>query len=99
MPNVAERKQLPIWEITTDDGGKGLKIGEDGPIHMGYDESDLLRLLEAIFPDRGACGADWRDLPPVDGDLIDLAKLYLDSPISAYERQHELNEDAGWREW
>lgn len=96
---ITSRKQLPIWTITTDDGGTGLKIGEDGPIRMGYDEADLMRLLEAIFPDRGACGADWRDLPPTDGDLIDLAKRYLESPISAIERQRELDDAAGWREW
>lgn len=77
-----ETRQLEIYEIHTDDGGVGLKFG-DGPIHMGYDESDLMRLLGEIFT-----GPEHDDRP-LDGDLLAVAELYLDE-ATAQERFEEL---------
>lgn len=94
MAQVTSKTQLEIYECKTDDGGVGLKFG-DGPVFMGYDAGDLMRLLLAVFPDN----TDPMDPQPIDGDLIDLAHKYLDSAFSAHERQHELDEAAGWREW
>lgn len=61
------KTQLAIYEVETEDGGKGLQFG-NGPIHMGYDGGDLMRLLAAVFPDEGG---------EVDADLYDLARTYL----------------------
>ena len=68
MEQVTSKKQVDIYECRTDDGGVGLRFG-DGPIHMGYDAGDLMRLLSHIFPGEG---------DELDGDLYDLAHVYLD---------------------
>jgi len=61
------KRQLEIFEVHTSDGGVGLKFG-DGPIHMGYDGADLMRLISHIFPGES---------DELDGDLYDLAQTYL----------------------
>lgn len=71
MAKVTSKKQLDIYEIATDDGGIGLKFG-DGPVHMGYDGSDLMRLLSHMFPGEGG---------ELDGDLYDLAQAYLNGEV------------------
>ena len=48
MSEVVYRKQLPIYEVDFDDGGFGIQIGEDGPIHSGYYGEDLIRVLSEI---------------------------------------------------
>ena len=71
MAQVTGKKQLDIYEIATDDGGVGLQFG-DGPVLMGYDGADLMRLLEHIFPGMG---------DELDGDLYDLAQHYLNGEV------------------
>lgn len=96
MARVTSRKQLAIYEVRTEDGGVGIKIGEDGAVHMGYDTSDLMRLLLEIFPDYGNC-PDPLDVPPADGDLLQAAEVWLDEGTAA-ERRRYLNEVSGYRE-
>jgi len=48
------RRQLPIYEVRTPDGGVGILIGEDGAVYRGYDARDLLDILRETFPDSGS---------------------------------------------
>ena len=68
-PASPQKTQLEIYEVRTEDGGTGLQFGT-GPIHMGYDAGDLMRLLAAVFPGES---------DEVDGDLYDLARTYLEA--------------------
>ena len=88
MARVTSRRQLEIYECKTDDGGVGLKFG-DGPLFMGYDGADLMRLLGEIFIDHGNAGGIEYDDDPIDGDLYDLAHTYLDE-AKANERMDYL---------
>lgn len=81
MASVTSKRQLEIYECKTDDGGTGLQFG-GGPLFMGYDAGDLMRLLGAVFHD----GDD-----PADGDLLELAEQYLD-PAKAEARREQLRE-------
>lgn len=90
MAKVTSKRQLEIYECKTDDGGTGLKFG-DGPLHMGYDASDLMRLLGEIFIDHGNAGGIEYDDDLVDGDLLEIAEQYLD-PQRAEERREQLRE-------
>lgn len=104
MASVTSKRQLEIYECKTDDGGTGLQFG-GGPLFMGYDAGDLMRLLGAVFHD----GND----EPLDGDLLELAEQYLDPSkaearretlrgFDAYDRESELlneylrNHDDAW---
>lgn len=80
MARITSKMQLEIYECKTDDGGTGLKFG-DGPVFMGYDAGDLMRLLGAIFPKTTD--------EPLDGDLLGIAEQYLDE-TTARERKATL---------
>ena len=82
MAKVTSKRQLGIFECKTEDGGVGLQFG-DGPVFMGYDESDLARLLEQVF-----VGA-YSEPSFIDADLHDLAHMYLDEG-AAQERFEDL---------
>ncbi len=82
MAEQTSKRQLDIYEITYDDGGVGLQFG-DSPVFMGYDASDLSRLLEQVF-----VGA-YSEPSLIDADLHDLAHMYLDE-ATAQERSEEL---------
>ena len=94
MAEITKRTQLEIYEVRTDDGGYGLKIGADSPIIMGHTAGDLMSLLWAVFPDAAAYDPD--DPEPVDTELKELAAQYLD-PWRADERRRELKRRA--KEW
>jgi hypothetical protein len=43
------RKQIDVTEVRLSDGARGIQIGKGNPIHIGYDESDVQRLLQMLF--------------------------------------------------
>lgn len=86
MASVTSKRQLEIYECKTDDGGTGLQFG-DGPLFMGYDAGDLMRLLGEIFIDHGNAGGIEYDDEPVDGDLLELAEQYLDQSKAEARRE------------
>lgn len=81
MARTTSKTQLEIFEVKTDDGGTGLQFG-NGPVFMGYDAGDLMRLLGAVFHDA-------TDDEPLDGDLLEIAEQYLDE-TTASERKATL---------
>lgn len=94
MAEQTSKRQLDIYEITYDDGGVGLQFG-DGPVFMGYDESDLARLLEQIFV------GSYNKPSFIDAELHDLAHRYL-AEATAQERFDEVRgivEDDMGEEW
>lgn len=82
MARTTSKTQLEIFEVKTDDGGTGLQFG-NGPVFMGYDAGDLFSLLSAVFCDASD--------DPADGDLLEIARLYLD-PATAEARRAQLRE-------
>lgn len=43
------RKQVDIYQVNMSDGGKGIVIGENNTIRLGYDEGDVLRILQMVL--------------------------------------------------
>lgn len=43
------RKQVNIYQVNMSDGGKGIVIGESNTIRLGYDEGDVLRILQMVL--------------------------------------------------
>lgn len=84
MAGITNRRQLEIFEVHTDDGGVGLQFG-DGQLFKGYDENDLMRLLEQVFE------GIWTAPPFIDAELYNLANTYLDED-AARKRWEELGE-------
>lgn len=58
-------EKIDDWQVNFDDGGIGILI--DGNIYLGYDQTDILRLLKAVFPSSKIA----------DGDLIEATKPYI----------------------
>ena len=65
MAKEISREKIDVWQVNFDDGGVGILI--DGNIYLGYDQTDILRLLKAVFPSSKIA----------DGDLIEAAKPYI----------------------
>lgn len=71
----ARRRQADVWEVRTDDGGVGVKVG-GGALHMGYDVHDMERLLGAVLYGVKVPSGDGVETVR-DGDLMEAVEPYI----------------------
>lgn len=49
MQGEISRKQIDVQEVLFDDGARGIIIGSGSPVRIGYDEGDVVRILQMVL--------------------------------------------------
>lgn len=79
------RKQIDVTEVRFSDGARGIQIGKGNPIHIGYDESDVQRLLQMLLAPYEESMRTAETLP--EEDLISLMREGLEASEERYRNE------------